>query len=90
MVRVLASSAVDFGFEPQSGQTKTKKLVFVYSPQSMQHKGERLVDSESGYCVRVGRCVYPRTVVSVSSHYKNPTKRIYLVQSGSHYHLIEN
>ena len=42
------SSAVDCGFEPQSGQTKTKKLVFVSSPQSMQHKGERLVDSESG------------------------------------------
>ena len=66
MVRVFASSAVDCEFEPQSGQSKTKKMVFVSSPQRMQHKGERLVDSKSGYCVRVGRYVYPRTVVSVS------------------------
>jgi len=36
------------------------------------------------------RYVYPRTVVSVSYHYKNPTKRVGLVQSGSHNHLIEN
>ena len=32
MVRMLASSAVDRGFEP-----KTKKMVFVASPLSMQH-----------------------------------------------------
>ncbi len=34
MVNVLASSAVDSGFEPRSGQTKTIKLVFVASPLS--------------------------------------------------------
>jgi hypothetical protein len=38
----------------------------------------------------VGRHVYLRTVVSVSQHYKNPTKRDCLVQSGPHHHLIEN
>jgi hypothetical protein len=32
MVSVLDSSAVDRGFEPWSGQTKTMKLVFVASP----------------------------------------------------------
>jgi hypothetical protein len=37
MVRVLASSAVDRGFEPRSGQTKDYKLVFVASPLSTQH-----------------------------------------------------
>jgi hypothetical protein len=37
MVSVLASSAVDCGFEPRSGQTKDYKLVFVASPLSTQH-----------------------------------------------------
>jgi hypothetical protein len=38
----------------------------------------------------VGRHVYPGTVVSVSLLYANPTKRVGLVQSGPHHHLIEN
>ena len=37
MVRVLASSAVDRGFEARSGQSKDFKLVFVASPLSTQH-----------------------------------------------------
>ena len=41
MVSVLASSAVDRRFEPRSGKPKTMKLVFVASPLSTQHKGER-------------------------------------------------
>ena len=41
MVRVPASSAVDCGFEPVRVKPKTIKLVFVASPLSMQHKGER-------------------------------------------------
>ena len=39
---------------------------------------------------RVGRDVYPRTVVSVNRHYKNPTKRVGLVQNRSHHHFTEN
>ena len=31
-----------------------------------------------------------QTVVSASQHYENPTKRVGLVQSGPHHHLIEN
>ena len=38
MVRVLASIAVDRGFNEV--KPKTIKLVFVASPLSMQHKGE--------------------------------------------------
>jgi hypothetical protein len=38
----------------------------------------------------VERHVYPRTVVSVSKHYENPTQRVGLVQSGLHHLLIEN
>ena len=37
MVSVLASSAIDHGLEPRSGQTKDYKLVCVASPLSTQH-----------------------------------------------------
>jgi hypothetical protein len=38
MVRVLASGAVDRGFEPRSSQTKDyKKKYFLATPLSMQH-----------------------------------------------------
>jgi hypothetical protein len=53
-----------------------------------KEKEQRLIDPESGW-VRVGRHVYSRTVVSVSYHYKNPTKCAGLVQSGPHHHFID-
>jgi hypothetical protein len=37
MVSELASSGVDRGFKPRSGQTEDYKLVFVASPLSTQH-----------------------------------------------------
>jgi hypothetical protein len=49
-----------------------------------------MVGTKSGYCVRVERHFYPRTVISVSYHYKNPTKGVGLVQSGPRHHFIEN
>ena len=33
---------------------------------------------------------YPRTVVSISWHFKNPTQRVGPVQSVPDHHLIEN
>jgi hypothetical protein len=47
------------------------KLIFILwlvclTARSIMEKGQRLVGSESGYCVGVGRHVYPWTVVSVS------------------------
>jgi hypothetical protein len=39
---------------------------FSAKSHSIKEKGQRLFVSESGECVRVGRHVYPRTVVSVS------------------------
>jgi len=36
------------------------------------------------------RHVYPRTVVSVSYLYKDPSKRVDLGQSGLPHHFIEN
>ena len=41
MVSILASSAVDRGFEPQSGQTKDYKIVFAASLLIIQHSGVR-------------------------------------------------
>ena len=41
MVSVIASSAVDRGFEPGRIEPKTVKLVFVASLLSTQHYGER-------------------------------------------------
>ena len=41
MVSVLASNAVDRGFEPRSGQSKDYiKLVFIASPLNTQHYGK--------------------------------------------------
>jgi hypothetical protein len=43
MVSVFASSAVDRGFEPRSGQPKDYKIAF-----SIKEKEQRLIGSESG------------------------------------------
>ena len=32
----------------------------------------------------------PRTVVSLNWHHENPSKRVGLIQSGPHHHLIKN
>jgi hypothetical protein len=51
-----------------------------------------MIGSESEYCVRVGRHVYPWTVcfISMNWHYANPTKRVGVVPTGPHHRLIEN
>ena len=48
MVNVLASSAVDRGFEPRSDQTKHYAFVFVASPLSIHHSGERVKTGRLG------------------------------------------
>ena len=47
MVSVLASIAVDHGFEPRRIKPKTLPLVCVASPLSNKEKEQRLVGSES-------------------------------------------
>ena len=71
MVSVLSSSVVDHGFEPRSCQTKEYKIgICCFSTKHaalrIKEKEQRLVGSESGIFIRVGRHVYPRTVVTVS------------------------
>ena len=58
--------------------------------EALKRKNKEWLDRESGERVRVVRHVYPWTVVSVSWHYKNPDKRVGLVQSGHHPQFIEN
>jgi hypothetical protein len=87
MVSVLASIAVDHEFEPWLGQTKDYNIGIYYFSAKDATLKSRLVVSESGFCVRMEQHVYPRTVASVSYHYKNPAKRVGLVQGG--HHLIE-
>ena len=62
MVSMLASSAVDGGFEPRSGQSKDYKIdscCFPVKDAALRREKQRRVGSESGYCVRLGRHVYP-------------------------------
>ena len=65
MVSVLASSAVDRGLEPRSGQTKDYTIdIYCFSAK---HTALRRMSKYwfARKCVRVGRHVCPRTVVSV-------------------------
>ena len=68
MVSVLASRAVDRGFESLLVKPKTIKLVFVASPVSTQHWGER---AKTGWvririmCLSVTTCL-SSIVISVS------------------------
>jgi hypothetical protein len=69
MVSVLASSALDRGFEPLSGQTKDYKIIiccFSAKHASSRRKSNELIGSKSEQCVQLGRHVYQRTVVLVS------------------------
>jgi hypothetical protein len=66
MVSVLASSAVDSGFQPRSGQTKDYKIgicCFSAKHAALRRKSK---ESESELCVPVERHVYTQTIVSES------------------------
>ena len=92
-VSVLASSAVDRWFQSRSGQTKDYEIGICYfsakqADQSSKSKDWLVLNQDN--VSEWGDIIYPQTVVSVSQHYKNPTRRVDLVQSGPHHHLIEN
>ena len=76
---------------PRPLEPKPLKLIFTASPNKhvvyadFESTSLTLVDSKSAY-VRLVQ--HDMSVVSVSQHYNNPTKRLGLVQS-EHHHLIE-
>ena len=87
MIRVLASSAVDRGFEPRSGQTKDYKIgtcCFSAKHAALRRKSKEWlarnhnnVSEWSDLSIR-GLAIY------------NPTQRVGLDQSGPHHHTIDN
>jgi hypothetical protein len=92
MVSLLASSAVDRGFEPRSDQTKDYKIgmcCFCAKHAALRRKSKDW-SARNQNNVSEWSDMSTRGLVSVSKHYKNPTQRVGLVQSGLHHHLIEN
>jgi hypothetical protein len=66
------------GSSPGRGKAKTMTwyLSLLHEAHSIKEKGQRVVGSESGWCVRVGRHEYPCTVVQWAQW--NPSKKWYL------------
>ena len=92
MVGVLASSAVDRGFEPQSGQIKDYKIGicwFFADHAALKRKGKywlaRNQDNVSEWCDMSFRGLF----YEKSEHYTNPAKHVLLVQSEPFHSFIE-
>ena len=92
-IGVVASNAVDWGFVPQSSQTKDQNIGMCCF--SVKHTALR---SRSTYWLTWNQnnvskwndmSTGERTVVSKSQHYKNQTKLVGLVQSRHHLHHID-
>ena len=69
MVNMLASSAVDRGFEPRSVQTKDYKIgicCFSAKHAALKRKSKDWLARNKNNVSEWGRHVYPQTVVSVS------------------------
>ena len=85
IVSVLASGAVDRGFEPQTDQAKDYEIGMCCFPDKYTVLRRKSKDWVARNRDNVRRKIYPRTVRTVFSD--NPTKRVGLVESGAHHHL---
>ena len=90
MVSVLASSVVDRGFEPRSGQTKDYKIGICCFSTKHTALRSRSKDWLAQNQNNVTQWCDMSTRGRLSQHYKNPTQRVGLEQSRLHHHLIEN
>jgi hypothetical protein len=92
MVSVLALSAVDRGFESQSGQTKDYKIgicCFTTKHAALKRKSKDwLAWNEDNVSKRGDMSI--RGLLFQWASTKNPTKHVGLVQSGPHHPFIEN
>lgn len=88
MVSVVTLSPVDRGFEFHSDQTKEDKIgIYFFSAKSAVLKEyEARTGCNQGNMPEWSNM---STVVSVSSHYKNPNDHVNLVEKGYHHHLIQ-
>ena len=89
MVSMIASKAVDRGVKPRSGQTKDHKICICCFSAEQAALRSKSKDWLAWKQNNVSEWSDMSTVVSVSWHYKNPTKHVSLVQSRRHYHLIK-
>ena len=85
IVSVLASGAVDRGFEPRTNQAKDYEIGMCCFPDKYTVLRRKSKDWVARNRDNVRRKIYPRTVRTVFSD--NPTKRVGLVESGAHHHL---
>jgi hypothetical protein len=87
MVSVLASSAVDRGFDPPSGQHKDYKIGICCI--SAKHAALRRKSNQDNVSEWSDMSICG-LLFQWASTVKNPTKHVGLVQSGPHHHPIEN
>ena len=87
---VLASSVVDRGFEPWSGQSTDSICCFSARHAALRKNWTIWLaqnqDNMSQWCYMSIRGL----LFQWASTINNPTKRVVLVKSGPHHHLIEN
>ena len=91
MVIVLASSAVDRGFEPLSGQNKNYTIGICYFSAkhvALRRKRKDWLARNQDNVSEWGRHAYTSTCFSELA--LNPSERVDLVQSRPHHRLIEN
>jgi hypothetical protein len=62
--------------------------LWVRAPLVPREKDQRPDGSES-LCVRLEQHEFPRIFLSLSLHYKDPTKRVGVVKSRPHHHHID-
>jgi hypothetical protein len=85
MIRVLASTAVDRGFEPRSAQTKDYKIgmcCFSAKHAALRRKSKDWLARDQNNVSEWSDIFY--------STIKNQTQHVVLIQNGPHHHLIEN
>jgi hypothetical protein len=86
---VLASSVVDYGFEPRSGQTKDNKIGnCCFSAKHAALRRKSWLGNQDNVS-QWGDMFISRLLFQWARYYKNPTKHVGLVQSGPQIHLIE-
>ena len=93
MVSVLASTAVDHGFEPRSGQTKDFEIgicCFSAKHTALRRKSKDWLARNRDNVFEWGDMCIHGLLFQWASTIKNSTKLVGLVQSGPHHHIIEN
>ena len=89
---VLASSVVDRGFEPMSGQTKYYNIgiwCFFAKQAALRRKNKDLLVRNQDNVSDWSDMTTCGLLFQWASTIKNPSERVGLVQNGYHYHIIE-